>query len=280
LNFSMGKWVANPRLKKSSSLFATSIYRSIIVVIILGPVIAMIILKVVIYKTKYHDATIDWYYDLNYAILILYAIILYLFAVPTIQWFFGHAPFLRNLMQIIGHSGYLDKIYLSDGGHFENLATYELFRRKCKTIFTFDASQDYERKMPDLLQLLTIAQMDGLISYFEILPGSTVEDMLMQKQLALNMSNSRFLKIKVRYGVKPDSDEIPLEGTVWYVKCSVIEKDPAKLHLFTSLKDPFPHTPTYDQLFDSTMFEYYRTLGRNSAQDLSDAVLKAIEEDV
>src|SRR5207253_4118790 len=33
-------------------------------------------------------------------------------------------------------------IYLSDGGHFENLGIYELVRRRCKVIVASDVSQD------------------------------------------------------------------------------------------------------------------------------------------
>src|SRR5262249_24160332 len=33
-------------------------------------------------------------------------------------------------------------VYLSDGGHFENLGLYELVRRKCKLIIISDAAQD------------------------------------------------------------------------------------------------------------------------------------------
>ena len=41
-------------------------------------------------------------------------------------------------------------IYLSDGGHFENLAVYELIRRRCKYIIACDADADEEVKFGDL----------------------------------------------------------------------------------------------------------------------------------
>ena len=37
-----------------------------------------------------------------------------------------------------------DFVYLSDGGHFENLGIYELVRRKCRYIIACDAGQDAE----------------------------------------------------------------------------------------------------------------------------------------
>jgi hypothetical protein len=41
-------------------------------------------------------------------------------------------------------------VYLSDGGHFENLGLYEMVRRRCHTIFVVDASQDGDFKFEDL----------------------------------------------------------------------------------------------------------------------------------
>ena len=41
-------------------------------------------------------------------------------------------------------------VYLSDGGHFENLGIYELVRRHCRYILVSDASADAGVKLEDL----------------------------------------------------------------------------------------------------------------------------------
>ena len=41
-------------------------------------------------------------------------------------------------------------VYLSDGGHFENLGIYELVRRRCTYIIVGDATADPELKFGDL----------------------------------------------------------------------------------------------------------------------------------
>ncbi len=41
-------------------------------------------------------------------------------------------------------------VYLSDGGHFENLGLYEMVRRRCKWIVVVDAGQDGKRAYVDL----------------------------------------------------------------------------------------------------------------------------------
>jgi len=43
-----------------------------------------------------------------------------------------------------------DYVYLSDGGHFENLGIYELVRRRCKLIVASDASCDSAYGFSDL----------------------------------------------------------------------------------------------------------------------------------
>ena len=41
-------------------------------------------------------------------------------------------------------------VYLSDGGHFENLGAYELVRRRCQYVIVSDAGQDPEATFEDL----------------------------------------------------------------------------------------------------------------------------------
>ena len=41
-------------------------------------------------------------------------------------------------------------VHLSDGGHFENLALYELIRRHCRYIIVSDAGEDQELAFTDL----------------------------------------------------------------------------------------------------------------------------------
>jgi hypothetical protein len=41
-------------------------------------------------------------------------------------------------------------VYLSDGGHFENLGIYELVRRRCACIVVIDAGEDVDSRFDDL----------------------------------------------------------------------------------------------------------------------------------
>ena len=55
-------------------------------------------------------------------------------------------------------------IYLSDGGHFENLGLYEMFRRRCSSIVVVDAGADEACSMFDLGNAIRKAEIDLGIS--------------------------------------------------------------------------------------------------------------------
>ena len=55
-------------------------------------------------------------------------------------------------------------IYLSDGGHFENLGLYEMFRRRCSSILVIDAGADEACSLFDLGNAIRKAEIDFGIS--------------------------------------------------------------------------------------------------------------------
>jgi hypothetical protein len=65
-------------------------------------------------------------------------------------------------------------IYLSDGGHFENLAVYEMLRRRCRYILVTDAGADPECTFFDLGALVRKAKIDfdTVIDFPELRLGS------------------------------------------------------------------------------------------------------------
>ena len=55
-------------------------------------------------------------------------------------------------------------IYLSDGGHFENLGLYEMFRRRCSSILVVDAGADEACSLFDLGNAIRKSEIDLGIS--------------------------------------------------------------------------------------------------------------------
>jgi hypothetical protein len=57
-----------------------------------------------------------------------------------------------------------DAVYLTDGGHIENLGVYELLRRRCKVIIAVDAEADEPMNFSALMTLQRYARTDlGII---------------------------------------------------------------------------------------------------------------------
>ena len=53
-----------------------------------------------------------------------------------------------------------DIVYVTDGGHVENLGVYELLRRRCRLIIAVDAEADPTMSFPSLMRLERIARID------------------------------------------------------------------------------------------------------------------------
>src|SRR6185437_13809538 len=51
-------------------------------------------------------------------------------------------------------------VYLTDGGHVENLGIYELLRRRCKVVVAVDMDMDPNLTFPSLVNLEVMARID------------------------------------------------------------------------------------------------------------------------
>src|SRR5882672_8235479 len=65
------------------------------------------------------------------------------------------------LCEMFGHTDSRGQwIYLSDGGHFDNLGVYEMVRRGCRYILVADASADPDRGFDDLGNMIRKVRID------------------------------------------------------------------------------------------------------------------------
>lgn len=151
-----------------------------------------------------------------------------------------------------------DFVYLSDGGHFENLALYELVRRRCHGIVVVDAGADPDYQFEDLQSAMRKIRVDlGIPIEFDQASLPTPE--------RAKETKCHFSVGKIRYSVV---DATGVDGYVIYVK-PVLNGDEsldvegyAKIH--AAAKKQFPQQPTSDQFFDESQFESYRWLGYHS----------------
>lgn len=146
-------------------------------------------------------------------------------------------------------------VYLSDGGHFDNLALYELIRRRCRFIVISDAGADPEFTFADL--------------------GNSVRKCCTDFGVEIDLDPSRIRKVpdtglspwhcavgKIRYD-KIEEGASP--GILVYLKASRSGDEPVDTQAYAAAHEAFPHEPTSDQWFSESQFESYRKLGEHVA---------------
>jgi hypothetical protein len=144
-------------------------------------------------------------------------------------------------------------VYLSDGGHFENLGIYELVRRRCRFIIACDAGQDGAVTFGDLGNAIEKCRADF---------GVDIEIDLDQVRPA---GGTRFSGSHCAIGTIGYDRQNPNEpaGTLLYLKSTLTGDEPADVLRYGSLNPLFPHQSTADQCFDESQFESYRALGEH-----------------
>jgi hypothetical protein len=149
---------------------------------------------------------------------------------------------------------------LSDGGHFENLGIYELVRRRCRLIVVVDAGADGNLHFEDLGNAIRKCATDLNI---QIDIDVSKVDLLKTGEF----SGAHYATGKILYSrtdkLLPGSDpnETVADGTLLYIKPSLLGTETADVLNYRKSNKDFPHQTTGDQWFDETQFESYRALG-------------------
>jgi hypothetical protein len=160
-----------------------------------------------------------------------------------------------------------DYLFLSDGGHFENLALYELVRRRCKLIVACDASCDSARGFGDLHNAIERCRTDFGV---EILLDD-LSPLRPQKNSAdesILRSKSHFAIGRIRYNPASAQED----GTIIYIKPSLVDGDPDDVLAYAGINKCFPNDTTANQWFDETHFENYRALGQAAGASAAEAI--------
>jgi hypothetical protein len=146
-------------------------------------------------------------------------------------------------------------VYLSDGGHFENLGLYEMVARRCKYIFVLDSSADPCFGYEDLGNALRKIRIDMNIpiEFSETLAG------------ALRAGTKRCAVAIIDYSAV-DGDCEP--GYLVYVKPMFVGNEPPDVQSYHTMHEFFPHEPTSDQWFNESQTESYRVLGLHTMDEI------------
>jgi hypothetical protein len=148
-------------------------------------------------------------------------------------------------------------VYVSDGGHFENLAIYELVRRRCRFIVVCDAGCDPGFEFEDLGNAIRKCQVDLGVP-IDIHTRTIRPDPSTQRSLVhCAVGTIRYERTGQRTA---DGTPIP-DGYLLYIKPSLTGSEPGDVLQYRAAHAEFPHESTSDQWFGESQFESYRKLG-------------------
>jgi hypothetical protein len=198
---------------------------------------------------------------------------------------FAVAPFLRELFGKTTDD--YEYVYLSDGGHFENLGLYEMVRRRCRVIVVSDAGADRDYAFADLGNAVRKIAIDlGVRIDFEQWLEKLRRRPVKGRDLASrDPVPPRYAVGIIRYSEadRPSRTNTPSEairppdskdGILLYIKPSYFGTESAGVRNYAIAHPEFPHESTADQWFSESQLESYRALGF----EIMDEVLKDAEK--
>jgi hypothetical protein len=146
-------------------------------------------------------------------------------------------------------------VYLSDGGHFENLGLYEMVLRRCHYIVVSDAGQDPICSFADLGEAVRKIRIDlGIPIDFGPMSIFARSNKKSRNERGRNCAIGQ-----IRYS-KVDGPGVK-DGVLIYIKPACYGEEPRDIYEYFKRSELFPHESTADQFFSESQFESYRMLG-------------------
>jgi hypothetical protein len=176
--------------------------------------------------------------------------------VPNPRWILGPENAKRRLFErprpwyllqeLLGRNRIDAKyLYVTDGGHYENLGLVELLRRGCTEIYCFDASGG--EGFGELGDAIAIARSELGVE-IEIDPTALMP-----------VGPDDTAPANAVIGTFSYKDGTA--GTLVYARNVMTARSPWDVRAYHERDPAFPHNPTADQLYTDQKFEGYRALG-------------------
>jgi hypothetical protein len=180
---------------------------------------------------------------------------------------YGALPLLNELLgRTSDRNPY---VYLSDGGHYENLGLYEMILRRCRFIVISDAGCDPDYLFDDLANAIRKVRLDFGVD-IEFPGGAGIA------KGTNGLCRTRFAVGTIRYSAV---DPGATDGVLLCIKAALCGDEPVDVANYAAGHPPFPHQPTSNQWFDEAQLESYRMLGFFSVQSLTKgARVRSVEE--
>jgi hypothetical protein len=150
-------------------------------------------------------------------------------------------------------------VYLSDGGHFENLGLYEMVLRRARFIVLSDAGCDPECALEDLGNAIRKIRVDLGVEV-------TLEDFRIRRRPGVDAEFAagavHCAVGRIDYAAVDGPQAKP--GVIIYFKPALTGDEPKDVANYAAASATFPHETTADQFFSESQFESYRSLGRHT----------------
>ncbi|HEY7233232.1 MAG TPA: hypothetical protein VH539_03735 [Gemmatimonadaceae bacterium] len=158
-------------------------------------------------------------------------------------------------------------VHLSDGGHFENMAIYELVRRHCRYIVASDCGADPDVAFDDFGNLVRRVRED--------FGAEIVIDLTPLKPNEKGLARQPMVAGDIHY---PGGDV----GVLLLFKPTLVGNEPADIAQYKIRNAAFPHESTGDQFYDEAQWESYRRLGefasRSAFRTVAGATTMRVED--
>jgi Patatin-like phospholipase len=154
-------------------------------------------------------------------------------------------------------------VYVTDGGHVENLGAYELLKRRCRIVLVVDAEADPKMTFSSFIDLQRYARID--LGVRINLPWEKIAETTLR--ISKEVAESK--KITAGNGPHCAIGQIDYpdggHGVIVYIKSSVTGDETDYVANYKKRYPLFPHESTADQFFTEEQFEVYRALGFHAA---------------
>ncbi len=152
-------------------------------------------------------------------------------------------------------------VYITDGGHWDNLGLVELLRRRCETVICVDASGDQPGSFSTFFDALELARVE-CDAYVDIMVGDDGISAMRTAGDSVRPATSTAVGT-IYYGDEQGSGGV---GRILYIKAQICNDLPTPMIGF-SFQDPqFPDYSTADQFLTADQFRQLTMLGWESAK--------------
>jgi hypothetical protein len=168
----------------------------------------------------------------------------------------------RLLREAFGRPSLYDrKIYVTDGGHYDNLGLLEALRRRPRRIVVIDASNDAANSFGALAEAIATARMDLGV------------EVSVDLDRVLAPDDGRAERAWTT-GTATYDDDVDVTTEILFLKAQLVPDLTWDVEHYARRNPDFPRRSTGDQFYDEWDFEAYRELGHTLACRMVDCLVE------